>query len=447
MVVVIGRSIGFLSQVEFDTVILDEAHTIQDVASSHLGLGVSSRAVDYALNKLFNVRRNKGLLVAHRFPVGQKIVNQCRDDAAQLFEDLAAWMARQHTSANVTTMRVREPGIVANPLSPSLVTLAREVRRFGNNLDSQSDRQDLLSAADRVDAIAAEIENWRMQSLIDSVYWMETMSSRFGTPAIRLMAAPIDVGPELREQLFNKVDTCILTSATIATGTDSFEFFQRQTGLTQTRTRQLGSPFDYRRQARVVVVDNMADPALDRDTHERQSFDAIRRYVAQTDGHAFVLCTSYQFLHRAVRDLTPWMAEQDLAIYNQGDGTDRSQLLQQFKDNPRGVLFGTDSFWQGVDVQGDALQNVIITRLPFSVPDQPLLVARLDAIRQSGGNPFRDYQLPQAVIKFKQGFGRLIRSHSDRGMVVVLDPRMKTKYYGRLFIGALPDCEVELEQM
>jgi ATP-dependent DNA helicase DinG len=141
--------------------------------------------------------------------------------------------------------------------------------------------------------------------------------------------------------------------------------------------------------------------------------------------------------------LTPWMAERSLAIYSHADGVPRGQLLEQFKANPRGVLFGADSFWQGVDVPGDALRNVLITKLPFSVPDHPLLEARLDAIRQSGGQPFREYQLPEAVIRLRQGFGRLIRTGTDRGLVVITDSRIVRKSYGRAFLEALPECPIE----
>jgi ATP-dependent DNA helicase DinG len=189
----------------------------------------------------------------------------------------------------------------------------------------------------------------------------------------------------------------------------------------------------------------MPDPSAEARNFQQECCKRIQRHLLETNGRAFVLFTSYGMMSFCADRLQGWLAEHDLTLYCQGRGMPRSAMLDRFRNDPRAVLFGTDSFWQGVDVPGDALQNVIITRLPFSVPDHPLLEARVDLIRERGGNPFTEYQVPEAIIKLKQGFGRLIRSRSDSGRVVILDPRMLTKYYGRLFLESLPDCRVELD--
>jgi len=205
---------------------------------------------------------------------------------------------------------------------------------------------------------------------------------------------------------------------------------------------QLGSPFDFRAQMKLFVVKKMPDP---RDAgYSAALAHWVARFIEETDGRAFVLFTSHRAMQQLAEEMDDFFVARKMNLLVQGQGAPRGRLLEQFKTTPRSVLFGTDSFWMGVDVPGAALSNVIITRLPFAVPDHPLTEAKLELIEARGGDPFTEFSLPEAILKFRQGVGRLIRTKSDRGIIVILDNRIVTKSYGRSFLQALPRCPVEI---
>ncbi len=460
-----ARDVGFLPR--YDHVILDEAHNIEDVAAEHFGISLSEGRVAHLLSALYHERTGRGYLSQLQLATGDiepveravRRVTFAERTMRGFFESLA----RLHDSNELSNGRIRRPGAVENTLTPAMNDVAVRLRTLKDLAKTDADRFELNAYAERASEIADAAEALIEQTAPSYCYWIEITGRDDGArrsrgERIRIACSPVEVAPLLKERLFEGEHSVILTSATLATRTirddepaeraeTAFGHAMSRLGCEGAPALQLGSPFDHASQVELYVDRSMPSPAWSpgnsggrgEDTFTRELVSRILDHVAATEGGAFVLFTSFSQLYKTADALAGPLESLGMPLLVQGRSGSRSQILEEFRASSNAVLLGAASFWQGVDVRGDTLRNVIITRLPFDPPGRPLTEARLEKIQERGGDAFREDSLPRAVIRFKQGFGRLIRSTSDRGRVVVLDPRIVTKGYGKLFVRALPE--------
>lgn len=425
---------GFLFANDF--LVFDEAHTLEQVAARQLGLSLTQAGMKFDLHRLFNPKNKKGLFQLTGDSEGRRLTMALLDEVDDFFESVEGSCRWGDYGRE---FRVREPELVEDTLGAGLVEVSRRARTVAD-LATETVKSELGELARRLADCRAALGTFLDQREEGMVYWVEKNERE----SLSLNAAPIDVSELLRPVFFERERPCVFTSATLGVGEKDLGYFRRRVGAGEVEALRIGSPFDYARQMTVHLVRSMPEPN-DR-AYEAALAKWIRHFIRKTGGRAFVLFTSYKLLQRIAGELGDFFRTEGIRLLVQGSGASRNQLVADFKEDETSVLFGTDSFWTGVDVPGKSLSNVIITRLPFAVPDHPLTQARLESIEERGGNSFMEYSVPEAVLKLRQGVGRLIRSADDEGLVVILDNRVLSKRYGKIFLEALPDAPVVVEE-
>jgi ATP-dependent DNA helicase DinG len=417
-------------------VIFDEAHELEDIAGNYFGISVSNLRMDDLARDVEHLLQREKLYT----PQMSGAIQSLRERSQLFFSLLSAHDGRFAFDSRREFLEENGDEFLA--LNQSLYRLGAELEQLPQK------PEDAFSLVRRAQQLQVQLQFVMESEDPNTVFWVERRGFR-GAPGIAtrrksttehnastrtnvfLQATPIEVGQILRECLWSKLETSVLTSATLAVG-GGFEYIRQRLGLDHARELVVASHFDYESQAIFYVPPDLPDPRTPQFAIEATS--VIRRLLEITRGRAFVLFTSYAQMNEIHERLLGLL---DYPMLKQGDAP-KSALLEEFRLTPNAVLFGTSSFWQGVDVQGEQLSCVIIDRLPFAVPSDPVVAARVKAIDAGGGNAFFEYQVPSAVITLKQGFGRLIRSLHDRGLLALLDNRILKKQYGRVFVESLP---------
>lgn len=489
------RSLGVETAVlpSYQNIVFDEAHNIEDIATDYFGDGITRAGITRILRRLY-YRTEKGATGYLSFLAkGLTIFNYKQHDEKikkiieqieyalipqtesvinlnnSLMDTIAKFVTESvNNKQNEVSVRInavlKKQVFWKSDLIPQMLNFVKLLNRYGSSLSGLLDdlddlnvklskeilsaKIDIDSRRKRLKAVAVVIKDIFLEEDENHVRWIEVNKRYSSGHIIRARIAPLNISEQMNDLVYEQFNTIIMTSATLAIAeskaANEFLYFSKQVGINLVEpnrliTKIIPASFDYQKQAITAIPTDI--PAPDSPNFADAISDFIYKALQISDGRAFILFTSYGLLNKIYNALAPKLTQQGITTFKQGQ-MQRHELLQNFKTDKTSVLFATDSFWQGVDVEGDALESVIITKLPFKVPSEPIVEARVEAIEKQGGNGFMEFSLPQAVLKLKQGFGRLIRKKTDRGSVFILDKRIIEKFYGKIFLNSLPKSKV-----
>ena len=462
----------------YDIVVFDEAHNIEDTARNYFTFETSKISFGRLMGNIYNRRvvnsSNGGAIIRLMTYLNESLsseeyekVDELKEDAIaelnvfydkgiDIFDKLIYLFSENNNNREIkikidkqkmqSNKAFREVMEINSQFKESYGNLVIRINKFLNTVSNYNleDKEGFLFEFSRYYERLKQYYK-KFEFILEGkeegyVYWANVTTIR---PNVKLYATPFDISDELNDNLFTKMDRMVFTSATLAVD-NKFDYYKKSIGLMKENRRKIDerivkSPFDYEKQMKVYIPEDALDPTNIEFLRDLEEF--IEGVIKNTKGHCFLLFTSYSALNFLYNQLKSRFSEKEYTLIKQNDFP-RHEMIEIFKNSKNPILFGTDSFWEGVDVQGEQLQSVIITKLPFKVPNDPVTEAIIENIRKNGQNPFNDYQVPQAVIKFKQGVGRLIRSKTDSGNIIILDNRIIKKMYGKKFLSALPRNKV-----